>query len=155
MLTMPSFKASLIVEQFQGNYLNKSKHSQLTLFIFCVSCFQPDLCTSEEGVAEYKGSPFVTSTGHVTASLKNAQISWRLFVENPIKWWSRLWQSVDSRHCRLNLIAARCLVSYLYISFFFVIRCDEIYIFLFSRNLIAVYVKQGTHNLSCHMSGVV
>lgn len=36
---------------------------------------KPDLCTSEEGVAEYKGSPFVTSAGHITASLKNAQIS--------------------------------------------------------------------------------
>ncbi|PFX34106.1 Tyrosine--tRNA ligase, cytoplasmic [Stylophora pistillata] len=36
---------------------------------------KPDLCTSEEGVAEYKGSPLVTSAGQVTSSLKNAQIS--------------------------------------------------------------------------------
>lgn len=36
---------------------------------------KPDMVTSEEGVAEYKGSPMVTSAGQVTASFKNAQIS--------------------------------------------------------------------------------
>lgn len=36
---------------------------------------KPDLCTSSEGVAEYKGSPLVTSAGQVTSSLTNAQIS--------------------------------------------------------------------------------
>ena len=37
--------------------------------------FQPDLVTSEDGVAEYKGCPMVTSAGQITASFKNAQIS--------------------------------------------------------------------------------
>ncbi|EDO32430.1 predicted protein [Nematostella vectensis] len=36
---------------------------------------KPDLVVSSSGVAEYKGSPFVTSVGQITAMLKNAQIS--------------------------------------------------------------------------------
>ncbi|KAJ7321791.1 hypothetical protein OS493_033900 [Desmophyllum pertusum] len=36
---------------------------------------KPDLFTSDEGVAEYKGSPLVTTAGQITTSLKNAQIS--------------------------------------------------------------------------------
>lgn len=36
---------------------------------------KPDLCTSDDGVAEYKGSPLMTAAGQVTSSLKNAQIS--------------------------------------------------------------------------------
>ncbi|XP_068755338.1 tyrosine--tRNA ligase, cytoplasmic-like [Montipora capricornis] len=36
---------------------------------------KPDLLTSENGVAEFKGCPMKTSAGHVTASFKNAQIS--------------------------------------------------------------------------------
>ncbi|XP_015747756.1 PREDICTED: tyrosine--tRNA ligase, cytoplasmic-like [Acropora digitifera] len=36
---------------------------------------QTDLLTNEDGVAEYKGCPMVTSTGQITAPLKNAQIS--------------------------------------------------------------------------------
>ncbi|KAK2570825.1 Tyrosine--tRNA ligase [Acropora cervicornis] len=34
-----------------------------------------DLLTNEDGVAEYKGFPMVTSAGQITAPLKNAQIS--------------------------------------------------------------------------------
>ncbi|XP_044177813.1 tyrosine--tRNA ligase, cytoplasmic-like [Acropora millepora] len=36
---------------------------------------QTDLLTNEDGVAEYKGCPMVTSAGQITAPLKNAQIS--------------------------------------------------------------------------------
>jgi len=36
---------------------------------------QTDLLTNEDGVAEYKGFPMVTSAGQITAPLKNAQIS--------------------------------------------------------------------------------
>lgn len=36
---------------------------------------KPDFVTSDEGVAEYKGCPMVTSAGQITASFKNAQIS--------------------------------------------------------------------------------
>ena len=40
--------------------------------------FQPDLVVSSEGVAEYKGCPFVINNAPVTSSLKDAQISWDL-----------------------------------------------------------------------------
>lgn len=43
----------------------------IVVFVF----FQPDLCTSDDGVAEYKGSPLMTAAGQVTSCLKNAQIS--------------------------------------------------------------------------------
>jgi hypothetical protein len=33
------------------------------------------LKTNEQGVATYKGIPFTTSTGPITATIKNAQIS--------------------------------------------------------------------------------
>lgn len=36
---------------------------------------KPDLLVSSEGVAEFKGSPFVINNAHVTSSLKDAQIS--------------------------------------------------------------------------------
>lgn len=35
----------------------------------------PFLKTNEDGVATYKGIPFVTSTGEITGAIKNAQIS--------------------------------------------------------------------------------
>lgn len=36
---------------------------------------KPDLLTSDEGIAEYKGCAMVTAAGQITASLRNAQIS--------------------------------------------------------------------------------
>lgn len=36
---------------------------------------KPDLVTSDEGIAEYKGCAMVTAAGQITASLRNAQIS--------------------------------------------------------------------------------
>lgn len=45
------------------------------LTLLC-SCFKPDLLVSSDGLAEYKGSPLTTPIGHITALLKNAQISW-------------------------------------------------------------------------------
>lgn len=35
----------------------------------------PFLKTNEDGVATYKGIPFITCTGQVTGNIKNAQIS--------------------------------------------------------------------------------
>lgn len=113
-------------------------------YLYFLCFFQPDLCTSEEGVAEYKGSPFVTSAGHITSSLKNAQISWRLFVVNPMKCWNRLSQLIDSKNCRLNLIATQCLVSELYI-YFLQISCDEFYLWdfpLFTKLLNCCLLKK-------------
>lgn len=55
--------------------LNMAYFNCFIYIFFFFFFFQPDLFTSDEGVAEYKGSPLVTTAGQITTSLKNAQIS--------------------------------------------------------------------------------
>ena len=51
MLTMPSFKKSLIVEQFQGNYLKLKTYIVLCfLRVAGLACFGPTMNSSERSL---------------------------------------------------------------------------------------------------------